>query len=455
MVILRQFEMIGDSAVTLYGHFPWTFLVTVCGLTTLLGLSPGMAQDDFDREPINYSASAPDNAVTDLETRLKAGQCRLEYEENGGYLRAILRELALPHSSQMLVFSKTSMQRQRIAPRTPRAIYFNDEVYVGFCQQGEVMEIAAVDPKLGVVFYTLDQSRADSPRLIRQGDSCLICHASGNTQGAPGLVVRSVYSDPEGLPILSAGTYRIDHTSPLAQRWGGWYVTGRHADQKHLGNLVIAGREVPREVDNHAGSNLTDLRDRFDVSRYVTADSDLVALMVFEHQAQAQNLITKANFVCRQALYSQRQLNLELKEPLDRVWASTTSRIRTAGDALVKYLLFSGEAPLTGKVSGTTSFASDFQAIGPRDSHDRSLREFDLEKRLFRYPCSYLIYSRSFDSLPPEMNAYVLERIYSILTGKDTSSDFSHLGAEDRQAVLEILRETKPNLPGYWHEDSL
>jgi hypothetical protein len=436
-------------------HIRSTSVACVIGIAMALGSSHGWAQEDFDRDPINYTASTPDNAVTALEKRLKTGQSKLEYETHFGYLHAVLRELALPQSSQMLVFSKTSMQRQRITPQTPRAIYFNDEVYVGFCQQGEVMEISAIDPQLGVVFYTLDQARSDAPRFVRQGDSCLICHASSSTQGVPGLVVRSVYSDPEGLPILSAGTYRIDQTSPLAQRWGGWYVTGRHGDQKHLGNLVIAEKEVPREVDNRAGLNATDLRDRFDATKYVTPDSDLVALMVFEHQVQAHNLITKANFACRQALYAQRQLNLELKEPLDHVWASTTSRIRGAGDALVKYLLFAGEAPLTGKLAGTSSFTNDFQAMGPRDAQGRSLRDFDLEKRLFRYPCSYLVYSRSFDSLPPEMSEYVLGRIYAILTGKETKAEFAHLGSEDRQAILEILRETKPNLPEYWHSDTL
>lgn len=420
--------------------------------------SPGTArlpaQDEFDREPINYSAATPENCASRLEARLEVGEAKLEYDERLGYLPSILKELAVPVSSQMLVFTKTSLQRQRIAPRTPRAIYFNDEAYIGFCQKGDVMEISAVDPKLGTVFYTLDQKPAEKPRLIRQGDSCLICHASNNTLGVPGHVVRSVFSDRGGYPILSSGTYRIDHTSPLETRWGGWYVTGTHGNQKHLGNCTFTERDEKRTPDPKTAFNVTDLSDRFDCSRYLSPHSDIVALMVLEHQTQTHNYLTKANFVAQQAMHAQRQLNKELGQPLDQHWESTTSRIRSAGDPLVRYLLMCDEAPLTGKLTGTTSFATEFSAKGPRDSKGRSLRDLDLEKRLFRYPCSYLIYSPSFAQLPPEMSEYVLQRMYDILSGTGKSEEFAHLSAEDRRAILEILRETMPSLPGYWHNEA-
>jgi hypothetical protein len=409
-----------------------------------------IAQDDFEREPINYSKATPDNAASRLDARLQSGEVHLKYDENMSYLPSLLAALEVPESSQMLVFSKTSLQRQRIAPRTPRAIYFSDDVYIGYCQRGDVIEVSAVDPQLGAIFYTLDQKQSDKPRLVRQGDSCLICHASNNTQGVPGYVVRSVFSDRAGYPILSAGTHRIDHTSPLADRWGGWYVTGTHGKQKHMGNLTHVERELRDEPESAAGLNLTDLGDRFDHTHYPSADSDIVALMVLEHQAQAHNLITKANFIGRQAIYSEKQLNDELGESPDHQWDSTKSRIRSAGDPLVEYLLMSGETSLTGKLQGTSSFAAEFAAKGPRDSKGRSLRELDLERRLFRYPCSFLIYSPSFNSLPPEMKDYVLRRMYDVLTGKDTGSAFAHLTPEDRQAILEILRETKPDLPEYW-----
>jgi hypothetical protein len=178
-----------------------------------------------------------------------------------------------------------------------------------------------------------------------------------------------------------------------------------------------------------------------------------VALMVLEHQAHAHNLITKANFIGRQALFSQRQLNRELGELPDHQWDSTKSRIRSAGDPLVEYLLMAEETPLTDQLRGTSSFAAEFSAKGPRDSKGRSLRDLDLKRRMFRYPCSFLVYSPSFNSLPPEMSDYVLRRMYDVLTGKVTGPAFAHLTPEDRQAILEILRETKPDLPEYWRPE--
>src|SRR5688500_645780 len=190
--------------------------------------------DEFERAPINYSRRSGDNRVTRLMADLHAGVKSLKHEANVGYLRSLLTALDVPQSSQTLVFSKTSLQRQRISPATPRALYFSDDTYVGFCRDGDVLEISTVDNELGAMFYTLDQTDKAASRITRQTDNCLICHGSSTTKGVPGFVVRSVYSDGGGYPILSSGTYRTDHTSPFHQRWGGWYVTGTHGSQKHL-----------------------------------------------------------------------------------------------------------------------------------------------------------------------------------------------------------------------------
>src|SRR5262245_9592237 len=202
-------------------------------LVGLCGMAGRLIAQEFEQEPIRYSQSEPENRVSELIARVKAGEVKLGHEEHFGYLRSLLQALDVPAESQMLVFSKTSLQRHRIAPRTPRALYFSDDVYVGFCQQGDVLEISAVDSRLGTVFYTLDQGSHLAPNFRRQTDNCLICHGSSQTKEIPGHVVRSVFSDAAGLPILSAGTYRVDQTTPLEKRWGGWYATGTHGDQKH------------------------------------------------------------------------------------------------------------------------------------------------------------------------------------------------------------------------------
>ena len=421
--------------------------VLVLGLSSLLQVS---AADDFEREPIRYSASTPDNVVSRLQKRLEDGKAKLTHEGKSGYLRSVLRELDVPVSSQMLVYSKTSLQRNRISPRTPRALYFSDDAYVGYCSGGDVLEFSAVDPKLGAVFYTLEQDADKKPRLERQTDRCTLCHASSQTQGVVGHVVRSVFADSGGYPILSAGTYRVDQTTALEKRWGGWYVTGTHGEQSHLGNLIVRTRNVEQPVDNKAGHNVTDLAGRFDRSAYLTGHSDIVALLVMEHQTEAQNYLTRANFDTRQALHAEQALNKEMSLPATNRWKSTDSRIRSVGDDLLKYLLFCEEALLSGKVRGTSSFAADFAKRGPRDPLGRSLRDFDLEKRLFRYPCSYLVYSPSFDALPAPVRDYVLERLRKVLTGEDKGKEFDHLSAADRKAIREILAATKPNLPASW-----
>jgi hypothetical protein len=422
-----------------------------CGLLLLSALfTPPVGAVDLDREPINYSSAEPHNAVQRLQERLEQGQAKLTYEEGTGYLRSLLRELDVPVSSQMLVFSKTSLQRQRINPRTPRAVYFGDDAYVGYCQKGDLLEVTAVDPQLGSVFYSLSQKKDEKPRFLRQTDNCLICHASSFNQGYPGHLVRSVFADGLGLPLLASGTYRIDQSSPLRQRWGGWYVSGTSGTQKHLGNMIVRGNPRPEEIDNSANVNVTNLDRYFRTSPYLMPHSDIVALMVMEHQTEMHNRLTRANFLTRLALRDEAEFNKILGRPADYRSDSTLSRIKNAGEPVVQYMLFCEEVQLTDAIQGTSGFAEEFVKRGPRDHQGRSLRQFDLKRRLFAYPCSYLIYSEAFDALPPPVKDYVLRRLWDLLSGKDTSKEFAHLSTEDRNAILEIVRETKPHLPDYW-----
>ncbi len=411
------------------------------------------AATDLNQPPINYETAAADNAVTRVQKDIAAGRVMLTHDDDQGYLRSVLKALAVPESSQVLVFSKTSLQRSRIGPRTPRALYFNDDVYVGFCLRGDVLEVSVADPALGTSFYTLDQEPAARPRFARETERCLICHASSANRGIPGHLLRSVHPDRSGEPMLGSGSYRTDDSSPFDQRWGGWYVTGRHAFE-HLGNRTNRSR---RDYEDDArvepgSQNVTDLRPFFTTGAYPTPHSDVVALMVLGHQGAVHNRIARATLETRSALYYQQELNKSLKEPPGTQYDSVKGRIASAGDDLVKALFFSGEAKLTGPVEGTTTFARDFAARGPFDAQGRSLREFDLKTRLFRYPLSYLVYTESFDRMPDAMRDHVLRKMHAVLTGANEEPAFAHLSAADRAAVLAILRATKPNLPAYWRE---
>lgn len=429
---------------------PYRCTLLILGVVSLRAAG---AQDSFEQAPVSYSAATPDNCVTRLQQRLDSNESSLDYDGQLGYLKSVLAELNVPIESQVLVFSKTSLQLRRISPRTPRAIYFSDDVYIGFCQAGDVMEISAADPQLGAVFYTLRQRKADdTPKLKRQTDNCLICHSSSRTEGVPGHLVRSLHVDKGGHPLLTAGSRNVNHTTPFEQRWGGWYVTGEHGDQKHLGNLITDNDDDPDRIDNSAGQNVTSLADRFRTERYLTPHSDIVALMVLEHQVLVHNRLTNASFTTRQALAYDEMMRKMLDKPEGTCLESTLRRIHSVGDKLVDALLMVDEAPLSASISGTSGYAEVFTARGPRDSLGRSLRDLDLNQRLLKHPCSYLIYSDAFTQLPEKVRAYVWQRLGEVLTGADTSEKFAHLSPEDRQAVIDILRETIPDLPPHWAE---
>ena len=408
------------------------------------------AELPFESEPINYLTAPVDDPVARLQARLDRGEAVLKYDEEHGYLAEVLGELGIPQSSQMLVFSRTSFQRSKISRRTPRAIYFNDDTYIGFCQQGEIIEVSTTDPRQGAVFYTLRQQVAEKPAFQRQTHDCLQCHVSSKTQDVPGHLVRSVFPDATGMPVFNAGTFSTSHESPLKERWGGWFVTGTHGQQRHMGNVIVTNRQRPDLLDAAAGANLTDLSGLVDTSPYLTPHSDIVALMVLEHQVKMHNLITATNYHARMALHYEEAINKALGRPAGSLSESTQNRFKSPAAKLLRYLLFIDEAPLEGRVAGTSDFAAEFAARGPRDRQVRSLRDFDLQRRLFKYPCSYGIYSAAFDALPEVVKDYVYRRLYEVLTGKDESGDFGQLSAADRSAILEILIDTKPDLPDYW-----
>lgn len=411
----------------------------------LLVATTANAQDDIDLAPIHYDTATVVDAVSQLQARLDSGEARLEWDEQHGWLPSLMKLLDVPASSQTLVFSKTSLQITKISPQRPRALYFNDDVYLGTVQYGDLIEVSTVDPEQGAIFYSIDQTKSDSPRLVRDDANCLSCHHTNRTRDVPGYLVRSVFTEPSGHPRFDLGSTTTDLTTEFRKRYGGWYVTGKHGEMRHRGNsLVAAEGDEPLNLDN--GANLVDLAERIDTKRYLTPHSDLVALMVLEHQSQMHNAITKANYEARRAKHYDETWNKILEKPKGHQSDVSTRRIVSAGDELIEALLFAGEYQLTSPVSGTSKFAQEFAALGPEDSEGRSLRDFDLETRLFKYPCSYLIYSDSFASLPEIMRKYVDPRLKAILAGEDDAEEFEHLSASDRRAIREILADT---LPGF------
>ena len=374
---------------------------------------------------IGYYTRPARDLVSALNRSVEEGSARLDYDETTGYLRPVLTALHLPVESQMLVMSKTGIQALHTSPANPRAIFFNDAVTVGYIRGAPLLELAVQDPEQGVLFYTIEQKPQARP-LIERRPACLTCHQNYSTLHVPGLLARSVFMAPDGLPLSQFGSYDADDRTPFRRRWGGWYVTGRDGAIPHIGNAVVTDTEKREAIVSDSTLHRIAPDALFDGRGYPSPQSDIAALMVFQHQAHMMNLITRAGWEARMH----------------------AGPLRDTVRELVDYLLFVDEAPLTAAVKGTSGFAERFAAQGPADSRGRSLRQLDLEHRLLKYPCSFLIYSAAFRALPAEVRGAIYDRVWDVLAGRETAAKYARLTEPDRRAVMEILRETLPDLPG-------
>ena len=416
-------------------------VLAIAGMTHLL---TGMDERSWvppDDPAIQYGDVPVDDAIARLSRQMEAGKVKLDYAPVGGYLPSLLKALDINVDSQVLVFSKTSFQNPKISPWTPRAIYFNDKVAIGSVQNGDVLEVEALDPRQGVTFYSFDVKRRTKPTFDQRTD-CLQCHQGLVTLGIPGIMVTSVYPSGDGTPAFRGAAQATDHRTPFSQRWGGWYVTGTNGADRHMGNAVAHDAVHPRDLDQAGTQNLLTLGRRFDPTNYLAKTSDIVALMTLEHQTRMTNLMTRAGWDARVELYK------GVLSP------EGSAKIDGDVDTLVQYMLFADELKLYEPVRGVSTFTQTFPQRGPRDKQGRSLRDFDLQTRMFKNPCSYMIYSEAFDAMPAVVRDRVYRRLFDVLNGQwrdeDDKKMFAKLSDADRRAVLEILLDTKPGLPAYW-----
>ena len=422
-------------------------LLAVIAATTVSGQRGGAFRGSRDHPAIQYTNGPVDNVVAELNARLEAGELDLRWEGRSGYLRSVLDAFDLRVESQVLAFSPTSFQTEYIEFDNPRAVYFTDNVALGWVRGAEVLEIAAFDRTQGSVFYTLPQTPDEEPRFERR-ETCLACHLSWDTLGVPGLQVMSMFPLSKDPNAYASGHF-VDHRNRLEDRWGGWYVTGTHGDTAHMGNVEVKDVDDPHATFGVVPPVLESMEGRFDIEGYPTPYSDIVALLVLDHQVHMTNLITRIGWEARRVAFRESQV-----APEDRGRSTDDGRFREIVDEaaveLVDYLLFVDEAPLPAGIGGAAGFAEAFAARGPHDGGGRTLREISLDGRLFRYPCSYLIYSDAFDALPDVALDAIYRRLWAVLSGEVTGSPYDQLTPADRQAIVEILRETKPGLPDYF-----
>jgi hypothetical protein len=418
---------------------PWTFAIAACAAAAAWA-----GRDDatdypyipYDHPEIDYEKRVSHDPVSRLQEKLERGDVQLEFDSKEGYLPSLLKQLNVHADSQMLVFSKTSFQGPKISPRSPRALYFNDDVAIGYLPGGDLMEFTALDPDLGIVFYTMGRQKTTRPIFLRRGLECLNCHLISNTLNVPGLLATSVIPRPDGSPRSAASAAVVDSRTPLDQRWGGWYVTGLSGNLQHRGNSVAPNPDQPNVLALRNNQNVTSLENRFDTTAYPVPTSDLIALMTLEHQNRMTSYFTRLNWETRIA---QKEGTTSEFEP----------RLDFLADEMVAYMLFEAEARMYEPMSGISTFTKTFAERGPKDKKGRSLRDFDLQTRVFRYPLSYMIYSPAFDGLPAVTKDRVYRKLFTALTAPNASEQ-SRLSAADRQAILEIVGDTKPGLPSYW-----
>ncbi len=384
----------------------------------------------LDEHPaIQYATRQPTDRVAQLIRALRSGERQLAREAETGYLLPLLEALDIPTESQILVFSKTGVQRAYTSPHNPRALYLNDSAYVGYVPGAPVIEIASHDPQQGVIFYALDQA-SPTPVLSRR-TTCLTCHVSAGTLNVPGIIARSNTVGEDGNLLPQSDTHDVTHATSHPDRWGGWFVTSEgapapYSQRGHAGNITFTPQ------GNTSNQVFVEwMLDRPERHGYPLHSSDIVSLLTFDHQARAINLLTR--------------LNWEARIAGDR--ALSNADVRSLVDELAEYLLFVDEAPLPVALTPPRALADHLEASTPKDRRGRSFGQLELVNRLLRYPCSYMIYSDAFDALPPAIRGAIYGRMREVLAGVRVPPEYARVTAADRRAIEEILRETKPDFP--------
>ncbi len=346
-------------------------------LFSLLRVIAGAAPPplDYTAEPHHYWQRMPQ----DRFAKAMAEGPKLDVSGELPLLRSLLKLLEIPVSTQMLVYSATSLQSGIINPHNPRALYYNSETSVGYIPGGR-LEVASLDAEAGMVYYIFDRLSPGGalPRYVRS-DKCLNCHADTPSKNLPGLVVESISVNHSGGPLSTYHHGENGHTVPLDQRFGGWHLTGGHHLTNTHANLVstLEGDKLTHTA-NPPGA-------LFNLQRYLLPTSDILPQLVHEHQVGFINRVVEAIYQAR--------------EPDE-------AKLDALAQNFADYILFKNEAKLPpAGVVGEAAFIHDFQAV------PNVLREFDLRTRIFKYPCSYLLLTPTWQAVPPE----VRKRVYALL----------------------------------------
>jgi hypothetical protein len=404
-------------------------------LPALLCTAATLPEPDYraiDLPPHEYHSRQPRDRFTRLKDDLEAGRIALDRGSEKAFVTSLLGALEIPVSSQMLVFSTTSLQLRLITPANPRAIYFNEEIYLGWVPGGRV-EVLALDPELGAIFYIFDPPRNGAPVRVERSERCMNCHAGEDTGRVPGIVVKSVVPGPTGGSLTAFRLGETGHGIPFDQRFGGWYVTGKN-DISPWANIV--GRFSAGQLLKTTVAPGT----QFDFARYPVGTSDILPQLLHEHQAGFVNRVVEAGYRARTYLHSDG----------GKLTAAHAALLDEQARIVTRYLLFADEAPLRPGMEVDAAFRADFLKTRRAALGGASLKDFDLQTHLFRNRCSYMIYSPVFAALPSELKQRIYALLGSALSTTKPSAEYSYLPMPEKQAIHTILKTTVPDLQRAW-----
>lgn len=395
--------------------------------------TPAPTYRDIDGPPHFYGTRTPrDRFTRAMETIEK--DPRLDRSSELAFLTSFLKILEVPVSSQMLVFSHTSLQLRFISTSNPRAVYFNEDVYIGYIPGGRI-EVVALDPELGGIFYIFDIPREQAAIRYERSNRCMNCHVTDDTGYLPGLVVKSVVPAPTGGSLEAFRLLQSGHGIPFSERFGGWHVTGENGITNHWGNVI--GRYVRGEIQripNPPG-------ERFSFAKYPVATSDILAHLLHEHQVGFVNRVVEASYRARTAEFISN----------GRLSPAQSAELDEQARIVVRYLLFADEVPLpAGGVKADTTYRAEFLRNRRATADGLSLKDLELNTRLFQHRCSYMIYSPVFEGLPAVIKSRVYGQLKAALAEGRSSPEFAYLPASERKAIRHILQATLKDLPADW-----
>ena len=380
---------------------------------------------NFEDKIHQYYSAIPDDSFARLyKTLTDKKREQIQFKNEREALAALLHDLNISKHSQVLVFSNTSLQLSKISAKSPRAVYFNDDLYVGYVPGGFI-EIIGIDSRLGAIPYLfkLPQKGNSQYPPIRRSTRCMRCHASEQTGQVPGLLLSSVIPAETGGSLDNLNPHKPGHHLPYSKRFGGWFITDQNETQNNwansIGKMKQGGEVMRRKIP---------IPYNFIRTKHLSQKSEFVSHLILEHQIGFTNLCITVQYAYRECFARPSKYNYQ---EMKAYYISE----------LIKYCLFRDEPTLENFQMNETKYFRNYFERTHQNTHQ--LRKLDLKTRLFKTRCSYMLGSRVFNELPDSFKITFLDSLKEAISNKESAyaNLTDHLGLEERKTILKVLHE--------------